>query len=116
MGRRANLWILGVSLCIAAPLWAQADHGHAASAHVADPQASARAAADMAKAANNLLATYTPEQKQLGVFEVNDAERVNWHFIPRTRKGIPYKDLPTAQRPLMHALLSSGLSQRGYGS
>jgi hypothetical protein len=70
----------------------------------------------MAKAANNLLATYTPEQKQVGVFELTDAERVNWHFIPRARKGIPFKDLTTAQRPLAHALLSSGLSQRGYAS
>jgi hypothetical protein len=116
MGRRAYLWILAVSLCINSPLWALADHEHDASAHAADPQASARAAADMARAANNLLATYTPEQKQVGVFEVNDAERVNWHFIPRVRKGIPFKDLTTAQRPLAHALLSSGLSQRGYAS
>src|SRR5213075_947718 len=99
MGRRAYLWILGISLCVAAPMWVLADHDHDASAHAGDPQASARAAADMAKAANNLLATYTPEQKQVGVFEVSDAERVNWHFIPRTRKGIPFKDLTTAQRP-----------------
>ncbi|HEV8604602.1 MAG TPA: DUF3500 domain-containing protein, partial [Tepidisphaeraceae bacterium] len=67
-------------------------------------------------AANNLLATYTPEQKQAGVFELSDAERVNWHFIPRTRKGIPFKDLSTAQRPLAQALLSSGLSQRGFAT
>ena len=57
-----------------------------------------------------------PEQKQVGVFELTDAERVNWHFIPRVRKGIPFKDLSTAQRPLAHALLSSGLSQRGFAS
>jgi len=114
MGRRASLWILGIILCLATPLWAQ--HEHAASAQGVDPQAAAHAAADMAKAANNLLATYTPEQKQVGVFELTDAERVNWHFIPRVRKGIPFKDLTTAQRPLAHALLSSGLSQRGYAS
>jgi len=104
--------MLGIVLCIAAPLWAQHEH----SSHEADPQASAHAVADMAKAANNLLATYTPEQKQAGVFELTDAERVNWHFIPRVRKGIPFKDLTTAQRPLAHALLSSGLSQRGFAS
>ena len=115
MGRRATFWILTTLLSIAAPIWAQHDHEHA-SAHGADPHAAARAADDMAKAANNLLATYTPEQKQTGVFELTDAERVNWHFIPRVRKGIPFKDLTTAQRPLAHALLSSGLSQRGYAS
>src|SRR3954468_4100212 len=112
MGRRGTCWTLAIILCTTAPIWAQHEH----SAHAADPQASARAAEDMAKAANNLLATYTPEQKQAGVFEVTSDERVNWHFIPRTRKGIPFKDLSTAQRPLAHALLSSGLSQRGYAS
>src|SRR3989440_10751055 len=116
MGRRTTFWMLGIVLCIAAPLRAQGEHEHSASSHGADPQATAHAAADMAKAANNLLATYTAEQKQVGVFELTDAERVNWHFIPRTRKGIPFKDLTTAQRPLAHALLSSGLSQRGYAS
>lgn len=115
MGRSATFWILVTLLSIAAPIWAQNDHEHA-SAHGADPTAAARAAADMAKAATNLLATYTPEQKQTGVFEVTDAERVNWHFVPRVRKGIPFKDLTTAQRPLAHALLSSGLSQRGFAS
>jgi hypothetical protein len=112
---RATHWILVALLSIAAPLWAQNDHSHA-SAHGADPTATARAAQEMAKAANNLLATYTPEQKQAGVFELTDAERVNWHFIPKARKGMSFKELTTVQRPLAHALLSSGLSQRGYGA
>ena len=116
MGRRATFWILATLLSIAAPILAQAVHEHAPSAHGADPQAAARAAEDMARVANNLLATDTPEQKQAGVFELTDAERVNWHFIPKTRKGMSFKELTTAQRPLAHALLSSGLSQRGYAA
>src|SRR5258705_12058598 len=72
MGSRFSQLILGTILSIAAPIWAQHDD-HASSAHGADPTTFARAAQDMAKAANNLLATYTPEQKQAGVFELTDA-------------------------------------------
>src|SRR5687768_16250917 len=111
----AKIWFIGLVLCVGVPLIAQ-EHQHSASAHAPDPTAAARAVQDMAKAANNLLATYTPEQKQAGVFELTDAERVNWHFIPKARKGMSFKELTTAQRPLAHALLSSGLSQRGYGA
>jgi len=107
-----KVWLVGIVLCATLPLLAE-EHEHAAAVA---PQASARAAQEMARAANNLLATYTPEQKQAGVFELTDAERVNWHFIPKTRKGLPFKEMTTAQRPLAHALLSSGLSQRGYGA
>ena len=73
------------------------------------------AAAEMAEAANNLLATLTPDQKAKATFKVEDAERKNWHYIPRERKGLPFKELTPTQRLLAHALLSSGLSHRGYG-
>jgi hypothetical protein len=115
-----KLWLLSAGLAIAAPALGQAEHGHekagSQSARVVDPQAAAKAASEMARAANNLLATYSEEQRKAGVFEVNDAERVNWHFIPKARKGIPMKELTPAQRPLAQALLSSGLSQRGYAA
>src|SRR4051794_7126525 len=106
----AKIWMVGFIVAVAAPCWAIEEHEHAAEkaampAHL-DPQRAANAAADMARAANNLLATYSDEQKKAGAFELTDEERVNWHFIPRTRKGIPFKDLSTAQRPLAHALLS----------
>src|SRR5258705_5709333 len=58
-----------------------------------DPQRAAKAAAEMARAANNLLATYSDEQRKAGVFELSDEERVNWHFIPKTRKGLPFKEM-----------------------
>jgi hypothetical protein len=72
------------------------------------------AGADMAAAANNLLAALAPEQQSKISFEFKDEERYNWHFIPRARKGLPLKDMTHAQRPLAHALLSTGLGQRGY--
>jgi hypothetical protein len=77
----------------------------------AHPHAPAEA---MAEAAQNFLAALTPEQRQKATFDLNDAERVNWHFVPRERKGLPFKEMTPAQRHLAHALLSTGLSHRGY--
>ena len=67
----------------------------------------------MALAADHFLDALTPEQKQKATFEMNDAERLNWHFIPRERKGLPIKEMNGAQRALAFALLSTALSQRG---
>jgi len=72
------------------------------------------ASAEMAMAANNFLADLTPEQKAKATFDVKDAERENWHYIPRARKGLPFKELTPSQRLLAEALLASGLSNRGY--
>ncbi len=70
---------------------------------------------DMATAANNFLASLSTEQKTKATFKMDDAERKNWHYIPRDRKGITFKELSPSQRLLAHALLSSGLSAQGYG-
>jgi hypothetical protein len=67
----------------------------------------------MSDAAANFVAALDQEQTAKAVFEIKDAERFNWHFIPRERKGLPFKEMTPAQRALAHALLSSALSQRG---
>ena len=71
-------------------------------------------AEEMTEGANNFLAALTPEQKAKTVFEFKNDERFDWHFIPRARKGLPFGNMTAPQRQLAHALLSSGLSQRGY--
>ena len=68
----------------------------------------------MALAANNFLAALTPEQRAKAVFDWQNEERFDWHFIPKPRKGLPFKEMTSAQRSLAQALLSSGLSQRGF--
>lgn len=70
---------------------------------------------EMAQAANAFLAALSTEQKTKTVFDFADAERHNWNFVPLARKGITFKELSPEQRLLAHALLSSGLSTRGYG-
>jgi hypothetical protein len=68
----------------------------------------------MTDAAQNFLKALPPELKAKAQFQMSDAERVNWHFIPRARKGLSIKEMTQGQRLLAHALLVTGLSQRGY--
>ena len=76
----------------------------------------ARASAEMAQAASAFLASLPPSLRAQAVFTIEDAERVNWHFVPRVRKGLPLKAMDVQQRKLAQALLASGLSQKGYVS
>jgi len=68
----------------------------------------------MAETAKAFLASLDPEQRARATFPFPDDERLNWHYIPKERKGLPLKDMTSAQKHLAHALLSAGLSQRGY--
>lgn len=70
--------------------------------------------ADMASAARTWLDALSPEQRGKAVFKVSDDERLNWHFIPKERKGLTLKEMDSAQRHLAYGLLSTGLSHRGY--
>ena len=75
------------------------------------------ATADMAKAANAFLAALSPEEKAQATFKFESetkAERLNWHFIPKERKGLPIKAMSEPQRALAKALLKTGLSDDGY--
>lgn len=69
----------------------------------------------MASAARNFLSALTPDQQARASFDFTDAERTNWHYIPRARKGLPIKEMTHEQRLLAQALLASGLSHTGYG-
>src|SRR6185436_1216356 len=79
-----------------------------------NPQEAARVSAEMASAAMALWNALTPAQQQQVRFEFADPERQNWHAIPRPRKGLPIKDLTPAQRNLAWALLTTGMSHRGF--
>jgi uncharacterized protein DUF3500 len=68
----------------------------------------------MTKAAQHFLASLTPEQRAKAAFTFQEDERLNWHYIPKERKGLPLLEMSMAQKALAHALLSAGLSQQGY--
>ncbi|HEU0183993.1 MAG TPA: DUF3500 domain-containing protein, partial [Blastocatellia bacterium] len=81
---------------------------------VIDGVARMRSAAVMAEAANKFIVSLTPEQKAKASFEFGDAQRFDWHFIPRDRKGVPLKDLDENQRKLAMEFMKSGLGAAGY--
>ena len=68
----------------------------------------------MIAAANAFRKTLTPEQLQQASFGFNDPERLNWHFIPRPRKGLPLKDLEGPALVAAKTFLHSGLTEAGY--
>jgi hypothetical protein len=68
----------------------------------------------IADTAKNFLASLTPEQKAKATFRFDDEERYDWHYIPKERKGLPFREMAPFQKHLAHALLNAGLSQRGY--
>jgi hypothetical protein len=76
-----------------------------------------RASAAMATAATNFLGALTPEQRAQAAFAFDAAERMRFNFIPDEmfpRNGLPLKAMTEPQLKLAHALLRSGLSDRGY--
>jgi hypothetical protein len=71
------------------------------------------AAPQMAEIAGALLSILDEGQKQKALFAFDADERLNWHFIPRTRQGLAFKEMNPQQRLLATALMTSGLSHDG---
>jgi hypothetical protein len=67
----------------------------------------------MADAAKAFLASLPPDLKARVTFSFAEEERYNWHFIPRERKGVAFREMAPGPRQLAHALLAAGLSQQG---
>jgi hypothetical protein len=68
----------------------------------------------MAESANRFLTALDDSQKSQATFKFDDVERLNWHFIPRPRKGLPIKEMTPAQRALAFGLVHTGLGGAGY--
>ena len=71
----------------------------------------------MYQAATTFLGSLTPEQRQFASFPFESPERQRWGFEPDERfprLGLPMTRMSESQRRLTHALLKTGLSDRGY--
>jgi ADP-ribose pyrophosphatase YjhB (NUDIX family) len=64
-------------------------------------------------AARQFLASLDADQRALATFEWDSTQRKDWHFIPKTRKGLPLKDLAQDQQHLAYGLLNTVMSQEG---
>lgn len=76
-----------------------------------------RAAAAMAKAANDFVSSLTADQRTKAVYPLTSEEWTRWNFIPASmfpRNGIAFKELNQLQRQRAHDLMKASLSQTGY--
>ena len=76
-----------------------------------------RNVAQMADAANRFLSALPADQRASASFAFDAPERLRFHFIPTetfARQGLTIRDMGAPQREAAHALLRTGLSQRGY--
>ena len=76
-----------------------------------------RGPSGMVAAATSFVGSLTPEQRKQTMFTLDTQERLRWNFIPTEafpRNGLQIRDMTEPQRKLAHALLRSGLSERGY--
>jgi hypothetical protein len=85
-------------------------HGHAEQIHPHHVHAASR----MTECANRFLAALDANQRGKATFPFDSDERLNWHFIPKERKGLPLREMTPYQKHLASALLAAGLSQAGY--
>jgi hypothetical protein len=85
-------------------------HGHAGQIHPHHVHAASR----MTECANRFLAALDANQRGKATLPFDSDERMNWHFIPKERKGLPLREMTPHQKHLASALLATGLSQTGY--
>ena len=69
---------------------------------------------EMAKAASVFLQTLSEKQKNKIQFGFNEEERFNWHYIPRSRKGLTLNEMSGEQIKTAFALLRTTLSDTGF--
>src|SRR5262250_1347545 len=71
--------------------------------------------AAMAAAAVTWVNALPPNVQRRAVFGMADKERQNWHYVPRRREGVPFKEMPAFARAAAHELMKASLSGMGYG-
>jgi hypothetical protein len=68
----------------------------------------------MARAAAALLGALDTQGRRRASFSFGDGERQNWHYVPRGREGLPFKDMGASARAAAHELMKASLSAIGY--
>jgi hypothetical protein len=68
----------------------------------------------MRQAAERLLAAAPEATREKIQRPFNDADRLDWHYTPRSRNGAALKEMDAKGREAVHALLKTALSAEGY--
>jgi hypothetical protein len=69
----------------------------------------------IAGAAMAFLAALPADARRRAGFTFEDKERLNWHYVPRSREGVPFKTMPPPARTAAHELMRASLGSIGYG-
>lgn len=72
-----------------------------------------KAVKEMTLAAQHFLSSLSDEQRGKATYPMHDEERLNFHFVPKERNGIPFSQLTPAQDLLAQALLNTAMSSQG---
>ena len=70
--------------------------------------------ATMAALAGAFVETLSDGQRNRASWPFEDAERFNWHYVPRERAGVPIQEMSAASKTALHDLLRYALSETGY--
>jgi uncharacterized protein DUF3500 len=93
-------------------------HGTLASAVLAAARPARAQVADarsaMARAAAAFLAALESAQRRAATFPFAQDERMNWHYVPRSRSGVAFKEMSAGGRAAAHELIKASLSSVGY--
>jgi hypothetical protein len=101
-------WFCAGSVWLAMSAGLQA---HESAEHAAELTAAQR---DVRDAAVAFVKTLDEPARGKALFQYSDAERLDWHFIPRERNGLTLKEMSLEQRRAAHDLLRATLSEKGY--
>ena len=71
-------------------------------------------AANMCASMERLLAGLPPALRAQATKPFGDGDRVEWHYTPRSREGISFRDIDAKNREAVHALLRTALSAAGH--
>lgn len=72
------------------------------------------AAATAAEPLRTFLLSLSPAMRQKAAIRFSDEERFDWHYVPRSRRGLPLGDLNKDQTSLLHSFLRANLGPAGY--
>jgi hypothetical protein len=97
-------WLFVAALCAVAGL----------AAAQSKPHASAATAAKMRASMESVLAALPKKSRAQAMRGFEDRDRTDWHYTPRSRNGIAFKEMDKAGREAVHALLRTALSSAGY--
>ena len=76
--------------------------------------AAASPAANMRAAMERVLVALPEKGRAQAMRPFEDRDRTDWHYTPRSRNGISFKEMDKAGREAVHALLRTALSTPGY--